>query len=72
MCPCSSICHRYKVTTKTPNNIRYKIGQKWCGNCTLFMYYDDDVKCPCCKATLRVTAKSRKSRTKRQDSFVPH
>jgi len=69
MCPCANICERYKVTTKTPNNIRYKIGQKWCGNCSLFMYYDE-IKCPCCKATLRITPKTRKSRSKRQESFV--
>lgn len=67
MCPCINLCERYKITTKTPNSLRYKIGQKWCGNCSLFMYYDDDVKCPCCKATLRIKAKSRKSRTKRQN-----
>ena len=67
MCPCISICERYKATTKIPNNLRYKTGQKWCGNCELFMYWDA-IKCPCCKCTLRVTPKARKSRTKRQNS----
>ena len=69
MCPCSSICQRHKINTKTPNHLRYKLGQKWCGNCSLFMYCDE-IKCPCCKATLRTKAKARKSRSIRRNDAL--
>ena len=55
---CKGICERIKSTSFT-NNLRYKIGQKWCSLCALFFFTEENT-CPCCKTRLRTKARSKK------------
>jgi len=55
---CKGICHRLKADSFT-NNLRYKIGQKWCSLCALF-FATEEHSCPCCKTRLRSKPRSKK------------
>ena len=52
---CKGLCERQKSISFT-NNLRYKIGQKWCA---LFLFTEENT-CPCCKTRLRTKARSKK------------
>ncbi len=55
---CNGSCERQKSISFT-NNLRYKIGQKWCSLCALFLLAEDNT-CPCCKTRLGTKARSKK------------
>ena len=55
---CKGLCERQKPIPFT-NNLRYKIGQKWCSLCALFLLTEENT-CPCCKTKLRTKARSKK------------
>lgn len=55
---CRGICERLKQASFT-NNLRYKIGQKWCSLCALFFFTEENA-CPCCKTRLRTKPRSKK------------
>lgn len=52
------LCNKFKSTSFT-NNLRYKIGQKWCSLCSLF-FLTQEITCPCCKTRLRSSPKNKK------------
>jgi hypothetical protein len=54
---CKVACERQKSVSFT-NNLRYKIGQKWCSWCALFLLTEENT-CPCCKTGFRTKAKSK-------------
>ena len=60
---CRGLCDRLKSTSFT-NNLRYKIGQKWCSLCALFLQTKENT-CPCCKTRLRTKARSKKDELSR-------
>ncbi len=62
---CRGICIQYE-TPKTANKLRYKLGHKRCTYCGLFIN-TLDVRCPCCKATLRTKSRNKK---KKMDSTI--
>lgn len=55
---CRGLCERLKAASFT-NNLRYKIGQKWCSLCALFFFTEENI-CPCCKTRLRSKPRSKK------------
>ena len=55
---CIGICIRYK-STSIPNGLKYKLGQKRCSFCSLFMD-TEEIRCPCCKVILRTKPKNKK------------
>lgn len=60
---CRGLCGRFKSATIS-NNLRYKIGQKWCSLCTLFFKTDENI-CPCCKTRLRSKPRSKRDEMSR-------
>jgi hypothetical protein len=52
------LSERQKLVSFT-NNLRYKIGQKWCSLWGLFLLIEENT-CPCCKTRLRTKARSKK------------
>ena len=44
---CRGLCERLKSTSFT-NNLRYKIGQKWCSLCALF-FFTEEIHVPAVK-----------------------
>ncbi|HSG82997.1 MAG TPA: hypothetical protein VLA08_00375 [Nitrosopumilus sp.] len=52
------LSERQKLVSFT-NNLRYKIGQKWCSLCGLFLLIEENT-CPCSKTRLRTKARSKK------------
>lgn len=50
---CNGICERYRA--KRDHNIpsRYMEGQKRCTTCDIFIIWNENVYCPCCKFKLR-------------------
>ncbi len=55
---CRGLCERLKSTSFS-NNLRYKIGQKWCSLCALFFFTEENT-CPCCKTRLRSKPRNKK------------
>ena len=55
---CRELCKRLKSTAFT-NNLRYKIGQKWCSLCVLFFFTEENTG-PCCKTRLGTKARNKK------------
>ena len=55
---CKGLCERQKSISFT-NNLRYKIGQKWCSLCALFLFTEENTG-PCCKTILRTKSGSKK------------
>jgi len=55
---CKGLCERQKSLSFT-NNLRYKIGQKWCSLCAFFLFTEENT-CPCCKTRLRTKDRSKK------------
>jgi len=47
---CRGLCERLRPTSPT-NNLRYKVGQKWCSLCALFFFTEEN-SCSCCKTRL--------------------
>ncbi|MDH3360864.1 MAG: hypothetical protein OEW86_03875 [Nitrosopumilus sp.] len=60
---CTGLCSRFKPTGFR-NNLRYKIGQKWCSLCALFFMTQQNT-CPCCKTRLRSSPRSKKDEMQR-------
>ena len=56
---CRNICVLHKAKPVL-NKIRYKIGQKRCTFCGIFLT-DEDTRCICCKAVLRTTVRGKKN-----------
>ena len=55
---CKGICERKKALSR-PNNLRYKSGQKRCGNCDC--YFDTtEITCPCCTTRLRTKPRNKR------------
>ncbi|MGI9567418.1 MAG: hypothetical protein ACR2LL_10465 [Nitrosopumilus sp.] len=54
---CIGICVRYK-STSISNGLKYKLGQKRCSYCGLFMD-TENVRCPCCKVILRTKPRNK-------------
>lgn len=50
---CNGICVRYKAKRNQNIPSRYKDGQKRCSTCEIFINWDHDAYCPCCKYKLR-------------------
>ncbi|MEM2160864.1 MAG: hypothetical protein QXN55_07925 [Candidatus Nitrosotenuis sp.] len=48
---CKEVCKDYRAT-KPKGTSRYKMGQKWCPVCGLFVCWDG-LYCPCCSRKLR-------------------
>ena len=55
---CNGLCYHYEAQGKV-HNYRYKVGQKRCSTCQVYMVIDD-AKCPCCKTTLRTKPRSKR------------
>ena len=55
---CRGLCERLRPTSPT-NNLRYKVGQKWCSLCALFFFTEEN-SCPCCKTRLRTSPRSKR------------
>ncbi len=55
---CKGLCDRLK-STSLANNLRYKIGQKWCSLGALFLLTEENT-CPCCKTRLGTKSRSKK------------
>ena len=66
MYACNGVCEKYRAISKMKSALRYKNGQKWCSQCTLFMEYEG-LRCPCCSVSLRINPKSRKSKKLRPE-----
>jgi len=56
---CRGICIMHKADP-VPNKVRYKLGQKRCTFCGLFLT-TEQTRCLCCQAVLRTKARSKKS-----------
>jgi hypothetical protein len=56
---CRGLCLVHKADAVS-NKIRYKIGQKRCTFCGIFLSVDD-VRCICCRAVLRTSARGKKN-----------
>ncbi len=54
---CKGVCQIHKAEPVL-NRIRYKIGQKRCTNCAIFISVIG-VRCPCCKSVLRTGPKNK-------------
>jgi predicted amidophosphoribosyltransferase len=50
---CNGICERYKATRNHIVPSRYKEGQKRCSVCEIFINWNENSYCPCCKYKLR-------------------
>jgi hypothetical protein len=55
---CRGICEMHKAEP-VPNRIRYKLGQKRCTFCGLFLT-TEAIRCICCQAVLRTKARGKK------------
>ena len=55
---CRGICEMHKAEPAS-NKIRYKMVQKRCTFCGIFLSVDDS-RCICCKAVLRTKPRSKK------------
>lgn len=53
---CKGICERYKANTVL-NGLRYKLGQKRCSYCEIFIEWKG-FRCPCCGTILRLGTRS--------------
>ncbi|MDH3501496.1 MAG: hypothetical protein OEL69_03195 [Nitrosopumilus sp.] len=60
---CNGICIRYKASKESFSSGRYRLGQKRCNSCELFLYWDGPF-CPCCNYRLRVKPRHTKSKKK--------
>ena len=56
---CSEICLKYEAKSQWGLS-RYKIGQKFCNICKVFINYDKDV-CPCCEDILKTKSSHYKT-----------
>ena len=57
---CRGICLMYKADP-VPNKVRYKMGQKRCTFCGLFLT-TEKTKCLCCQSVLRTKARGKSSK----------
>jgi hypothetical protein len=57
---CRGICLMYKADP-VPNKVRYKMGQKRCTFCGLFLT-TEKTRCLCCQAVLRTKARGKSSK----------
>jgi len=55
---CRGICIQHE-SPKTANKLRYDLGHKRCTYCALYIN-TLEVRCPCCKATLRTKPRNKK------------
>lgn len=55
---CRGICVMHKAEP-VPNRVRYKLGQKRCTFCGLFLT-TEKIRCVCCQAVLRTKARGKK------------
>ena len=58
---CKGICKKFKAKRPSVNKSRYKLGQKRCNACAIFLNYND-ARCPCCGCKLRTNPRSTKLR----------
>ena len=57
---CRGICLMHKADP-VPNKVRYKMGQKRCTFCGLFLT-TEKTRCLCCQAVLRTKARGKSSK----------
>lgn len=63
---CKGICHLRKART-LPNALRYINNHRYCSFCLCY-FEPESVRCPCCKAILRITPK-RKNKNQRKNRW---
>jgi hypothetical protein len=57
---CKGICTRQKISMYSDTvRFRYRLGQKYCSNCALFVF-TEEFTCNCCKTKLRSKARSKR------------
>ena len=57
---CKGICEKLKSSTYSDSvRNRYKLGQKYCSECSLF-FFTDKFTCSCCKTKLRSKPRSNR------------
>jgi len=59
---CIAACTQYKAK-KTFGISRYAVGQKYCTECDIFVFWDG-MYCPCCRQQLRTKPKGANEKRK--------
>ena len=67
---CNGVCLRYKAINGTPRHGRYRLGQKRCQICDLFVFWEG-IRCPCCGFILRTKPRNSKfkNRVRSQNDY---